>query len=48
MPAGQVWHVVSLVVLLKKPWGHIEHVVELVLNVPGMHGRHIVEPGEAV
>ena len=48
MPAGHVWHASSLVALLKYPLGQIEHVVELALNVPGMHGRHAVEPVEAV
>ena len=39
VPAGQVWHVVSLVVLLKVPLGHGEHVVALNRYRPGMQGR---------
>ena len=50
VPAGQVWHAVSLVSLLKVPLAHGEHALSrarVALNVPGTHSEHVVEPWEA-
>ena len=49
-PVGQVWQVVLEVLLLKNPWGQLEHAVSrarVALNVPGTHSEHVVEPWEA-
>ena len=49
-PVGQVWQVVLEVSLEKYPWGQLMHALSrarVVLNVPGTHSEHVVEPWEA-
>ena len=49
-PVEQVVQVVLEVLLLKNPWGQLEHAVcraRVALNVPGTHSEHVVEPWEA-
>ena len=49
-PVEQVVQVVLEVMLLKYPWGQLVHAAcraRVVLNVPGTHSEHVVEPWEA-
>ena len=49
-PVEQVVQVVLEVLLLKNPWGQLEHALSrarVALNVPGTHSEHVVEPWEA-
>ena len=49
-PVEQVVQVVLEVLLLKYPWGQLEHALSrarVALNVPGTHSEHVVEPWEA-